>query len=416
MTPPLHVLIAGAGIAGLCTALALLQRGVDVTVFEQADTLRELGAGVQLSPNGTRVLLSLGLGPAMAAVACVAAAKEVRLGSTGQRWPLFNLGDDALARFGAPYWMLHRGDFHQVLLVAVQARKPDAVRLGQRALGFEQDARAITLITDDGQRIPGDALLAADGVHSALRQAAFGAGAAEFTGLMAWRGVLPCAALPAALSAPIGANWVGPGGHVITYPLRRGELLNFVGIVERDDWRAESWADVGTHADCHRDFAGWHADIHRLIDAVQTPYQWALLSRPPLPAWTRGRFCAIGDAAHPTLPMLAQGANMALEDALLVARCLTELPDGQGVAPALQRFEALQRPRAIRIVKGSADNARRFHNPVLADPQAAAAYIEREWAPELVRQRYDWLFEHDVTRLPLHDPALHAPAAPTHAD
>lgn len=415
MTAPLHVLIAGAGIAGLCSALALLQRGVDVTVFEQAGALRELGAGVQLSPNGTRVLLALGLGPAMAAVACVAAAKEVRLGSTGQRWPLFNLGEDALARFGAPYWLVHRGDFHQVLLAAVLALKPDSLRLGQRALRFEQDEHAITLITEDGQRIAGDALLAADGVHSALRQAAFGAGPAEFTGLMAWRGVVPCQALPEALSAPIGANWVGPGGHVITYPLRRGELLNFVGITLRDDWRAESWADVGSHADCHRDFAGWHADIHRLIDAVQTPYQWALLSRPALPAWAHGRFCVIGDAAHPTLPMLAQGANLGLEDALLVARCLTEPAGRHGVAPALQRFEALQRPRATRIVSGSADNARRFHNPVLADPLAAAAYIAREWAPVKVRQRYDWLFEHDVTRLALHDASPHAPGAPTHA-
>lgn len=392
------VIISGAGIAGLATALALRQRGVVVTVLEQAAQLREVGAGLQIAPNGSRVLQALGLGGAVEAVACEAAAKEVRLWNTGRRWPLFDLGADARARFGAPYWMLHRGDLHQVLKAALEAVAPDALQTGVRVERAETIGDAVRVTAADGRNFEADVMVAADGVHSAQRRAVFGEGSASFTGLMAWRGVVPAARLAPHLCQPVGVNWVGPGGHVITYPLRRGELLNVVAIVEKPEWRGESWSDAGTREEVHLDLAGWHPDLHRLIDAIETPFRWALLSRPPLTGWLDGRSVLIGDAAHPTLPFLAQGANMALEDAFLLARCLTELDDAQA---ALARFVALRLPRTTRIVQGAADNTQRFHNPLLADPTTAAAYIDREWEPSRVRQRYDWLFEHDVTRLPL---------------
>jgi salicylate hydroxylase len=189
--------------------------------------------------------------------------------------------------------------------------------------------------------------------------------------------------------------------------VRRGELLNFVAIVERDDWQGESWSDAGSPAELHADLAGWHDELHHIVDAIDTPFRWALLSRPPMPRWVQGRLVLIGDAAHPTLPFLAQGANMALEDALLIARCLTELTADNraggalGLDDALARYVALRHPRTSRIVQGSAENTRRFHNPVLADPAGAVAYINREWEPTKVRLRYDWLFEYDATRLAL---------------
>jgi salicylate hydroxylase len=393
-----HVLISGAGIAGLATALALQQRGVAVTVLEQARQLREVGAGLQIAPNGSRVLQALGLSQAIEAVCCEAAAKAVRLWNTGRRWPLFDLGADARARFGAPYWMLHRGDLQQVLRDALEAAAPGALQTGVRVERAETVGDAVRVTAADGRRFEADAMVAAEGVHSAQRRAVAGDESPRFTGLMTWRGVVPTDRLAPGLRAPVGVNWVGPGGHVITYPLRRGELLNVVVIVEKPEWRGESWSDAGTHDEVHHDLAGWHADLHRLIDAMDVPFRWALLSRPPLTQWRVGRSVLIGDAAHPTLPFLAQGANMALEDALLLARCLTELDD----APtALARFVTLRLPRTTRIVQGAADNTQRFHNPLLADPATAAAYIEREWEPTRVRQRYDWLFEHDVTRLPL---------------
>jgi salicylate hydroxylase len=392
------VIIAGAGIAGLAAALALRRRGVAVVVLEQAAQLREVGAGLQIAPNGSRVLQALGLSAAVEAVACEAAAKEVRLWNTGRRWPLFDLGADARARFGAPYWMLHRGDLHQVLCTACEAAAPGALLTGVRVQQVQTLGDTVRVTAADGRVFEADLMVAADGVHSAQRRAAFGEGAASFTGLMAWRGVVPVARLAADLRRPVGVNWVGPGGHVITYPVRRGELLNVVAIVEKPAWRGESWSDAGTHDEVHADLAGWHPELHQLIDAMDTPFRWALLNRPPLADWVSGRSVLIGDAAHPTLPFLAQGANMALEDALLLARCLTELDD----APvALARFVALRRPRTTRIVQGAADNTHRFHNPLLADPATAADYIDREWEPSRVRQRYDWLFEHDATRLPL---------------
>jgi len=387
-----RVLIAGAGLCGLTTALALLQRGYDVRVFEQVSELREVGAGVQLGANGTRVLIALGLEAAMRRIVCEPTGKEIRLWTTGQTWRVFDLGVGSVQRYGAPYWMAHRGDFHAVLLEAVRAAAPDVVRAGVACTGFEQTDDAVTLHLADGEHVTGDLLLAADGVHSAIRRQMFGEGRARFTGIMAWRGLVPMHLLPPHMRQLVGTNWIGHGGHVITYPLRHGELLNFVGVVERDDWQVESWTEAGTREECARDLARWHGDVQTIIRNIDTPFKWALLGRDPLPHFAQGRVCLLGDAAHPTLPFLAQGANMALEDAVVMARCLDAFP----VRDALRHFEAARLERTAAIVRGSADNTRRFHNPALGDPAGAAEYIDREFAAEKMQQRYDWLYDYDA--------------------
>ncbi|HVC18146.1 MAG TPA: FAD-dependent monooxygenase [Rhodanobacter sp.] len=392
-----RVLIAGAGLCGLTTALALLQRGYTVNLFEQASELREVGAGVQLGANGTRLLIALGLERAMRQIVCEPEGKEIRLWTTGQSWPVFDLGVESVQRYGAPYWMAHRGDFHGVLLAAVRAAAPGAIRTDAECVGFTQNDAGVTLQLASGERIAGDVLLAADGVHSPIRHQMFGEGRAQFTGIMAWRGLVPMERLPAHLRRLVGTNWVGHGGHVVTYPLRRGEILNFVGAVERDDWRVESWTEAGTREECARDLGRWHDDVQTIIRNIDTPFKWALLGRDPLAHFAQGRVCLLGDAAHPTLPFLAQGANMALEDAVMVARCLDAFP----VADALQRFEAARLDRTAAIVRGSADNTKRFHNPALAEPEGAAAYIEREFAAEKISQRYDWLYEYDALNVPV---------------
>ena len=392
------IMIAGAGLGGLTSALALIQRGHRVRVFEQANELRETGAGVQLGPNGTRILIALGLEPAMRQIVCAATAKEIRLGTTGQAWPVFDLGESSVERFGAPYWMVHRGDFHAVLLDAVRTAAPDAVRTGCGCVGFSQTGDTAILHLANGDRIDGDILIGADGVHSQIRQQMSGAGPACFTGLMAWRGLVPMDRLAPHQRRSVGANWLGAGGHVVTYPIRRGALLNFVGVVERDDWHVESWNEPGSHAECLRDLANWHDDVKAVIRAIDTPYKWALLGREPLTAYVQNRVCLIGDAAHPTLPFLAQGGNMALEDAMVIARCL-DLSSDPG--EALRRYQNARLDRTAAIVRGSSDNTRRFHNPALASAEGAAAYVEREFRPEKIRQRYDWLYEYDALTVPV---------------
>jgi salicylate hydroxylase len=395
----MRILIAGAGIGGLTAALALLRRGFDVDLFEQADELRELGAGIQLGPNGSRILLSLGLGPAMREVVAEPTMKEVRLWSTGESWKLFDLGRDSLERFGAPYWMVHRGDFHRVLWRAVEQAKPGAIHLACRAIGCVDLGDRVALELEGGRRADGDLVVGADGVHSRLRTHMFGAGEPEFTGLMAWRGIVPLDGMPSELRRPVGTNWHGPGGHVVTYPLRRGRLLNFVGVVERNDWRSDSWTEQGTKEECGADFAGWNPLIHVIINNLDAAYKWALIGRPPMSTWSRGRATLLGDACHPTLPFLAQGAIMAMEDGVVLARCLEAF---SGDMPrALRRYEALRHERTSRVVLGSAANTKRYHNPVLADPAMARGYMVREYPPDKGRTLFDWLFEYDAMTVPI---------------
>jgi salicylate hydroxylase len=397
MTSTYKIAIVGAGIGGLTAALALLRSGHDVTVFEQSRELGELGAGLQIAANGSRVLRALGIEGQMDEVVCEAEWKEVRVWSTGVTRKLFDLGADSRDRFGAPYWFVHRGDFHRVLRDAVTALKHDAIQAGVRVDGFDEDDDRIIPRCASGKSIECDVLIGADGVHSALRGQMFESPKADFSGLVAWRGLIDMDRLPDDLRRPVGTNWVGPLGHVVTYPLRSGKILNFVGVVEDKAWRTESWSTTGTREECAARFAGWHPYVQAMIEAIEEPFKWALVSREPLSRWSRGRATLLGDACHPTLPFLAQGANMAIEDAMVLTRCLDHYD--KDPALALKRYAELRVERCTRIVRGSAANADRFHNPILGDSVEAEAYLDREWAPDKVRLRYDWLFEHDVNEL-----------------
>lgn len=390
-----HLLIAGAGIAGLTAALALLRSGFDIDVYEQAGELGNVGAGIQISPNGTRVLHALGVGEELRLLASEPEGKEVRLWNTGQSWKLFDLGSESLEKYGFPYLTTYRPDLHKVLADAVRREKPDAIHLDAKCIGLTQTDDGVSMLLANGHRVGGDALVGADGVHSQVRKVLLGDDSPSFSGCIAWRGVIPADRLPEHLVRPVGTNWIGPGGHVVHYPLHRGELMNFVGIVERDDWQVESWAERGTREECARDYEGWHQDVHTLIGNIETPYKWALMVRAPLAQWTSGRVTLMGDACHPTLPFLAQGAVMALEDGLVLARALAKYP--RNINAAFTRYEIARRERTGRIVLGSAENAKRFHNSALSDGKAAGKYVDEEWNEVRVRQRYDWLFRYDAT-------------------
>jgi salicylate hydroxylase len=389
-----RIAIIGAGIGGLTAALALLQRGIDVDIYEQAPALGEIGAGVQISANGTRVLMALGLERDLLDVCFLPTGKEIRLWSTGTTWTPFDLGAVSLERYGAPYVTVHRADLHELLARAVRRLKGDAIRLGARCVDIQQSTAGVVLGFTNGATAQAQGAIGADGVHSRVREILFGTEAATFTGCVAWRGVVPVDWLPSGLVRPVGTNWIGPGRHFVHYPLRRGELLNFVGIVERHDWRIESWSAQGTSDECLHDFKRWHRDIQAIIASVATPYKWALMGREPMAQWSLGRVTLLGDACHPTLPFLAQGAVMAIEDAYVLARALEMFGD---CTLAFERYEAARKPRTSAIVKGSATNTQRFHNERLSDASTAHEYINTEWSEERVRERYEWLFVYDAT-------------------
>ncbi|MFC7518064.1 FAD-dependent monooxygenase [Herbaspirillum sp. GCM10030257] len=395
----MKITIIGAGLGGLTAAVALLKKGFNVSILEQASELKEIGAGVQLGPNATGVLFRLGLGEALSQIASEPMGKRVRLWSTGQIWPLFDLGTVSREIYGYPYFTLHRADLHAVLADAVMRLKPDAVKLGVRIVGHEQNGGGVTLTAQDGKVYESDVVIGADGVHSKTREAMFGPDAPRYSGVMAWRGVIQASSLPAHLREPYGSNWVGPGAHVIQYPLRRGELINFVGAVEGNRWENESWSEQGTHEECLNDFKGWHEDVQTMIKAIETPFKWVLKVRDPMPLWSKGNMTLLGDACHPTLPFLAQGAGMAIEDGFILARALEKY--AHSVPTAFERYEAARKERTARVVIGSAANTKRFHNPALADAEGAGEYVTREFGEEKVKERYEWLFNYDVDAVEL---------------
>jgi salicylate hydroxylase len=389
------IAVIGGGIGGLTAALALLRRGLDVEIFEQSPELREVGAGVQMGPNGSRVLFALGLEEALARIQFAPASREIRLWNTGETWNWFPLGAKAIERHGTPHLMLHRRDLHDVLAEAVRREKSDAIRLGWRCTAIAQNSDTVELRFDGGRAAHVDIVIGADGIHSQVRASLFGRDAAEFTGCVAWRGLVPFEKLPPSVSRASGTNWLGPYGHVLHYPVRRGELLNFVGMVERDDWQVESWTVAGTASELAHDFRGWHADVQAIIENLDVPYKWGLFVRPPMPQWSVGRVTLVGDACHPTLPFLGQGAVMAIEDGYVLATCLKKYAGDH--LTAFARYEALRKERTAAVVRKAAENRTSVFKHKLADRDTIATSVAEEWQQERVRERMEWLYTYDAT-------------------
>ncbi len=377
----MRVAVAGAGVGGLALGLALPARGIGVRLFERAGELGEAGAGVQLGPNAVKVLDRLGVGEALRAAAFRPEAAEVRDAATGRLLLRTALGAAAEARWGAPYLQIHRSDLQALLLAAVRKRGAAELTLGRAVEGLDATG-ALTLA--GGERVAADVAVAADGVRSAAAASLWGDGAPRFTGWTAWRAVVPRARVAADVP-PVAAVWTAPDRHLVHYPVRGGREINLVAVTRERRRRDEAWTTPGDPAELARLFAGARAPGPQLVAAVGEVWRWSLHDRPPRARWSAGRATLLGDAAHPMLPFLAQGAAMAVEDAWVLAARLAE---GGAPAAALSAYEAERRARTAKVQAWSRRNARLFHlSPSAARLVFGAAALTGDPAA-----RFDWLY------------------------
>ena len=388
------ILIAGAGLGGLAAAACLLKRGFSVRIFEQAPQLGEVGAGIQQSANSVKVLYDLGLRAALEQVAVKPGHYEFRRFDTGELLHRIPFAGAHERDHGAPYYHLHRADFHRILLDKVLALDPGCITLNAKVTGFSEGAGGVTLELADGTTAKGDGLVGADGIKSAVRGQIVGETPATYTGYVAWRLTVPRERLPADLMEIVGAVWCGPQNHCVVYWLRRGEVLNFVGCPEHAGWDEESWTQRRRWEELKADYAGWHPKIQAILDSADRNecYRWALNDRKPIRGWSTERATLLGDAAHPTLPFLAQGACMAIEDGAVLARAL----EGAGSVPeALRLYERARVERCARVVTESSEHGGLYH--IVDAEEMKNAFAARD----IAKDRAQWLYNYDPLTVPL---------------
>ena len=391
-------LIAGAGIAGLAAAAALTRAGWACTIVERAEALGEVGAGLQMSPNAARVLDWLGVVSEVRARGFSPKAAVLRDGQTGDEIYCATLGGMAERRWHAPYLHIHRADLHDILLKACRDAGVE-IRLGTGAEQAVNHAEGIRLKLANGDVLDGDLVLGANGIRSALRKAIAPDEAPRFTGQIAWRGLVPADRLPKDLVPADATVWAGPGQHLVTYYLRGGSLVNVVAVIEQDEWTEEGWSAPGDPVRLRAAYEGWHPTVTKLLDAMEDCFIWGLFDRPAEVRWVRGRLALIGDAAHPMLPFMAQGAAQALEDAAALARHLKKSDD---IPAALEDWEEERWSRVTRVQETARANGGLFHRqpglPRLVERNVIGTVSPI--APGLAAGRLDWLYGYDAVRGP----------------
>jgi salicylate hydroxylase/6-hydroxynicotinate 3-monooxygenase len=337
------IAIIGAGIGGLTAAALLQRRGHDVHVYEQARQFARVGAGIQQSSNAIKVLRALGLEQRLRDIAFQPKSWDNREWDTGERKHELPLGAAFEERYGAPYLLLHRGDLHTAIASTLD---PARLHLDKALKSLEDDGTGVTLRFADGSTTRADAVVAADGVHSLVREWMLGAEAPRFTGRVAYRTTFPASLLKGA-KVDDCTKWWGPDRHIVIYYITpsRDELY-FVTSLPEPEWRNESWSAKGDMDQLRAAFVGFHPQVQTVLQACPEAYKWALYERDPLPTWSKGRVALLGDACHPMVPYMAQGAANAIEDAAVLTRCLDE---DTSFEEAFRRFEATRKERTSRV-------------------------------------------------------------------
>jgi salicylate hydroxylase len=348
----LRVAIVGGGIGGLFAAKALVAQGVEVSIYEQAPAIGEIGAGVFLTPNSVRQLQRVGLEPEVEQWGARVGANSRYFRHDGAPIAPVQVTDSSgwNATFG-----MHRADLVDMLADALPA---DMVRTGHRCTGFEQDSQSARVSFANGASVEADVVIAADGIHSELRPFVFASSQPTFSGSVAYRGLVPHERVPD-WPTDRWQMWLGKGRHFLVFPVRAGRLLNYVGFVPTDEEMKESWSAPGDPEILRREFAGWDPRIDQVLSNVQTTFRWALYDREPLPVWTRDRLSLLGDAAHPMLPHLGQGANQSIEDGMALATILAGA-DNATAPRALLAYEQLRRERVAQVQRGARESGLRY--------------------------------------------------------
>ena len=388
------VAIIGGGIGGLAAALALHRRGIEVAVYEQSAEIKEIGAGVNMSPNALKAFRLLGVEDAMVEIGHhtkATMARNYKSGRVIRRQE--NSAGGLEARFGAKFLTIHRADILDVLEGAL----PDNIfHLGHQCTGVAPGDRASVARFKNGREIEADIIVGADGIRSAVRASMFGAGEPRFTGCVCWRGMVPMEALRPEDRVMEMTAWWGPHGHVVHYPVRRGTLMNFVAHFDSDAWAEDSWTEECDLVELTDTFAGWNDYLHRLFRTSDKYYKWALYDRDPLKAWGRGTVTMLGDAVHPMLPYLGQGAGTASEDGCVLAELLATGPDD--IAGALRAYEGLRIPRTTKIQAGSRARAKFNHLPSRFErfKRDVSMAIKTRIGSDKTMMQSDWIYEYDV--------------------
>jgi salicylate hydroxylase len=376
----------------LTAALALARNGFRVVVLEQAERLEETGAGIQLSPNATRILNELGLGDELRRRGVMPEGLRVLAGKSGREILRMPLGASAAQRYGAPYWLIHRGDLQTALAAAAAQNLHITVRLGMHADDFVAHANGVTISAHGrGGALDerGVAFIAADGLWSGARARLGYGGPPRFAGRTAWRALVPAKQMAPQCREPLVQLWLGRDAHLVHYPVRGGSLINVVAIME-DSWNAPGWSEPAARADLLRRFSPdhWAPQALAVVNAPDAWLKWALFDRRPLLSWSQGPVALLGDAAHPMQPYLAQGAAMAIEDAAVAAQCLAHRPDDP--AAALRAYSAVRRARAWKVQRLAARNGTRYHLTGL--PAGLRNMAMRALGGRWLLRHYDWLY------------------------